>query len=192
MGVFEMYLKLGFQHIIDVRAYDHIVFVLVLCAGYSLKQFREILILITAFTIGHSVTLALSTLKIVSISSALIEFLIPVTILFTAVSKVLPIKSGNKRFVYILTLFFGLIHGMGFSNYLRELLGRESNILGPLFAFNIGLELGQLVILSIYFMILFTTVNFLKVRHEFWRVFISGAAFGISLILLIETGKELF
>lgn len=187
-----MYLKLGFQHIIDVRAYDHIVFVLVLCAGYSLKQFREILILITAFTIGHSVTLALSTLKIVSISSALIEFLIPVTILFTAVSKVLPIKSGNKRFVYILTLFFGLIHGMGFSNYLRELLGRESNILGPLFAFNIGLELGQLVILSIYFMILFTTVNFLKVRHEFWRVFISGAAFGISLILLIETGKELF
>ena len=192
MGVFEMYLKLGFQHIIDIRGYDHIVFVLVLCAGYSLKQFREILILITAFTIGHSLTLVLSTLKIVSISSELIEFLIPATILFTAVSKVLPIKSGNKRFIYILALFFGLIHGMGFSNYLTELLGRESNILVSLFAFNIGLELGQLVILSIYFMILFTTVNFFKVRHEFWRVFISGAAFGISLILLIETGKELF
>lgn len=192
MGVFEMYLKLGFQHIIDIHGYDHIVFVLVLCAGFSFKQFKEILILITAFTIGHSITLALSTLRIVSISSELIEFLIPATILFTAVSKVLPIKSGNIRFIYALTLFFGLIHGLGFSNYLKELLGRETSILSPLLAFNIGLELGQLVILSIYFLILFATVTFFKVRFDFWRVFISGAAFGISLILLIETGKELF
>lgn len=192
MSLFEMYLKLGFQHIIDINGYDHIVFVLVLCAGYSLRQFTKVLILITAFTIGHSITLALSTLKIVSIPSNIIEFLIPATIMVTAVSNVLPLKSSNNRFVYIVTLFFGLIHGLGFSNYLKELLGRESNIVTPLLAFNIGLELGQILVLAIYFVVLFLTTNLFKVRHDFWRIFVSGAAFGISLILLLETGKALF
>jgi hypothetical protein len=187
-----MYLRLGFQHIIDINGYDHIVFVLVLCAGYSLNQISKVLILITAFTIGHSLTLALSTLKIVSIPSDLIEFLIPATILVTAVSNVLPLKASNNRFIYVLTLFFGLIHGLGFSNYLKELLGRESNIFTPLLAFNLGLELGQLLILGIYFIVLFVSVHLFKIRQDFWRIFISGAAFGISLILLIKTGKALF
>lgn len=186
MSLFETYLKLGFQHIIDFKGYDHIVFVLVLCAGYSTKQLTKVLILITAFTIGHSLTLALSTLKIISIPSHIIEFLIPATILATAVSNILPLKASNNRFVYITTLFFGLIHGLGFSNYLKELLGKESNIFTPLLAFNIGLELGQLVILGVYFILLFLTVNLFKVRHDFWRIFLSGAAFGISLTLLIE------
>lgn len=192
MSLFEMYLKLGFQHIIDINGYDHIVFVLVLCAGYSLNQIKKVLILITAFTIGHSITLALSTLNLVTIPSNLIEFLIPATILVTAISNILPLKSTNTKFVYGITLFFGLIHGMGFSNYLKELLGRESNIFTPLLAFNIGLELGQLVILSIYFLILLLTVKMFKVRHDFWRIFISGAAFGIALVLLLDTGKALF
>lgn len=187
-----MYLRLGFQHIIDINGYDHIVFVLVLCAGYSIKQISKVLILITAFTIGHSLTLALSTLNLVNVPSNLIEFLIPATILVTALSNILPLKSSNNRFVYIVTLFFGLIHGLGFSNYLKELLGRESNIFTPLLAFNLGLELGQLVILGIYLIVLLLTVNLFKVRHDFWRIFVSGAAFGISLILLIETGKALF
>ena len=192
MSLFEMYLKLGFQHIIDINGYDHIVFVLVLCAGYSIKQFTKVLVLITAFTIGHCITLALSTLKIVSIPSHIIEFLIPATIMVTAISNVLPLKSSNNRFVYIITLFFGLIHGLGFSNYLKELLGRESNIVTPLLAFNIGLELGQILILAIYFIVLFVSTNLFKLRHDFWRIFVSGAAFGISLILLMETGKAIF
>lgn len=192
MSSFEMYLRLGFQHIIDINAYDHIVFVLVLCAGYSLKQFSKVLILITAFTIGHSLTLALSTLNIVNVSSDLIEFLIPATILVTALSNILPLKASNNRFVYIVTLFFGLIHGLGFSNYLKELLGQEFNIFTPLLAFNLGLELGQLIILGVYYLTLLITVNLFKVRHDFWRIFVSGTAFGISLILLIETGKALF
>ncbi len=192
MSLFETYLKLGFQHIIDINGYDHIIFVLVLCAAYNLKQLSKVLILITAFTIGHTLTLALSTLKIITISSNIIEFLIPATIFFTALTNVLPLKSGNNRFVYGLTLFFGLIHGMGFSNYLKELLGRESNILTPLLAFNLGLELGQIVVLGIYFLVLIMTVNLFRVRHDFWRIFVSGAAFGISLILLLESGKKLF
>lgn len=187
-----MYLRLGFKHIIDLNGYDHIIFVLVLCAGYSLRQVGRVLILITAFTIGHSVTLALATLKIVAIPSDIVEFLIPATILVTAVSNVIPLKSTNRRFIYVTTLFFGLIHGLGFSNYLQELLGRESSIVTPLLAFNLGLELGQVVILAIYFVVLFLTVSLFKVKHDFWRIFVSGAAFGISLILLLETGRVLF
>ena len=186
MSQFEMYLKLGFQHIINIHGYDHIVFVLVLCAAYSIKQINKVLLLVTAFTIGHSLTLALSTLNIFTLRSDIVEFLIPATILITAVSNVLPLKSGNRRFIYIATLFFGLIHGLGFSNYLKELLGRESNILTPLFAFNIGLELGQIVILSVYFLILFVTVKLFSVRQDFWKIYVSGAGLGISLILLIE------
>jgi hypothetical protein len=192
MSLFEMYLKLGFQHIININGYDHIVFVLALCAGYSIKELKKVLILVTAFTIGHSLTLALSTLKIISIPSHIIEFLIPATILITALSNVLPFKSRNNRFIYIVTLFFGLIHGLGFSNYLKELLGREANIITPLLAFNIGLELGQIVILIAYFLLLFLTVNLFKVRDNFWRIFISGIAVGIALVLLINTGKVFF
>lgn len=192
MGLFEMYLRLGFQHIIDINGYDHITFVLVLCAGYSLKQWNKVLILITAFTIGHSLSLALATLKLVSLPANLIEFLIPATILITAIANILPLKASNKRFVYGTTLFFGLIHGLGFSSYLKELLGRESNIFAPLLAFNLGLELGQLLILTIYFIVLFLGTYLFKVRHEFWRIFVSGAAFGIALILLIKTGRALF
>lgn len=192
MSLFEMYLKLGFKHIIDIHGYDHIVFVLVLCAGYNLTQFKKVLILITAFTIGHSITLALSTLNVFTVSSDLIEFLIPATICVTAIANILPFKAKNNRVVYVLTLFFGLIHGLGFSNYLKELLGRESNILTPLLAFNIGLELGQILILAIYFSLLFITVHLFRVRNDFWRIFVSGMAFGISLILMIDKAPALF
>lgn len=186
MSLFETYLRLGFEHIINIHGYDHIVFVLVLCAAYSIEQIGRVLLLITAFTVGHSLTLALSTLNIVSIPSDIVEFLIPATILVTAVSNVIQFKKGNHRIVYVSTLFFGLIHGLGFSNYLKEMLGREANILTPLLAFNIGLEIGQMVILAAYFLILLLSTKIFKVRHDFWRIYVSGAGFGIAAILLIE------
>lgn len=186
MDFFELYLKLGFKHIIDINGYDHIVFVLALCAGYQINQLKKVLILITAFTIGHSITLALATLKIILIPAPIIEFLIPVTILIAAVSNLLPVKEGQRQFVYIITLFFGFIHGLGFSNYLKELLGNETSIVKPLLSFNIGLEIGQILVLSIYFLILSFAVHFIKIKHEIWKIFISGAAFGISLMLIIQ------
>ncbi len=186
MSLFELYLRLGFQHIIDINGYDHIIFILALCAGFNYTQFRKILILITAFTIGHSVTLALSTLKIVSIPSNIIEFLIPVTILITALANLFNSEKGKGSFIYFVTLFFGLIHGLGFSNYLKELLGKESSIITPLLAFNIGLEIGQIVIVFIHYLILLLAITFFKLNHKNWRIFISGAAVGISVILILQ------
>ena len=152
MDEMGIYLHLGFRHIMDWEAWDHILFVLVLTIRYQWTDWKKLLVLITAFTIGHSITLALSTLNWLNFPSSIIEFLIPVTILCTAISnfwvKNFDFKS-KYPLIYFLALFFGLIHGLGFSTYLKSLLGKEESILLPLFTFNLGLEIGQLLIVSI-------------------------------------------
>jgi hypothetical protein len=148
MQDFFLYFELGWQHICDWRGYDHILFVTVLCGTYLLADWRKVLVLVTAFTIGHSITLALSVLNIIHINTSLIEFLIPVTIVITSLINILNKQRSNTtiRLSYFLALFFGLIHGMGFSNYLKSLLGATSNVTTELFAFNVGLEFGQVLI----------------------------------------------
>jgi hypothetical protein len=154
---FGLYLRLGLEHILDLGAYDHILFVIALAAVYSLKEWKHMLVLVTAFTTGHSITLALATLGILVFNESLIETLIPITIVITAALNVFERLSKDPssalqrdwKIKYGLALFFGLIHGLGFSYYLRAILGGESSIVLPLFSFNVGLELGQLVILVI-------------------------------------------
>lgn len=192
MGIFEQYLRLGIEHIIDFNAYGHIVFVLVLCAGYTSRQIARVLLLITAFVVGHCITLTLAALKILSISSAYFQLLIPLTILIIAVMNILPKHRGNRRFIYVLTILFGLVHGFAFSNYALGLLAHESSILMPLLAYNLGLGLGQILVMLVYYLIFIITVFLFKVRFDFWRIFISGIAFGIALILLLNTGRGLF
>lgn len=192
LSQFSTYLTLGFQHIADLGAYDHILFIVALCAVYRTSEWKSIAVMVTAFTVGHSLTLALATMKLILLPGPLVEFLIPVTILLTCVYNVSVSKAKHRsasivRLNYGLALFFGLIHGMGFSNYLRMLLGREESILAPLFAFNIGLEAGQLLIVSSVLAVLYVAERLLNVRHRDWTLFISGAAAGISLILLSET-----
>ena len=191
MSEFELYLNLGFNHISDLGAYDHIVFIVALCAVYLLKQWRQILILITAFTIGHTVTLALSTLGILVVPTDIVEFLIPVTIFVTCISNVAkPINMRSSRimnFNYLVALFFGLIHGMGFSNYLRALLGEEESILLPLFAFNVGLEIGQLMIVALVLSGAGLAVRVFRAEPRAWNLFVSGAAAGISILLMAES-----
>lgn len=186
--MFQTYLQLGFDHILDPNAYDHILFVIVLCAVYQISEWRKILILVTAFTIGHSVTLALSALKIVVFPAEVIEFLIPLTILLTALFNIFK-KGESQRNVnvnYFLALFFGFIHGLGFSNFFKALLGQDESILGPLFAFNVGVELGQIIVVGITMALGYVLVSRLKAPHREWNVFISGAAAGIAIILLME------
>ena len=190
MSIFELYLKLGVDHIMDIKGYDHILFVMTLCSVYFLKEWKRVLVLITAFTIGHSTTLVLATLKIISVSTDLIEFLIPLTIFITALfnaifrhEKVTPLAHRLK---YTAAMFFGLIHGLGFSNYLRSLLGSEDSIVKPLFAFNVGIELGQMIIVSIIMLMTFLFVTVIKVKRREWNLVLAGMALGISLILMIE------
>lgn len=150
-----LYMRLGFSHIADLAGYDHILFVAALSIPYTLRDWRKLLVLVTAFTVGHSITLALATLRLVSVSSAVVEALIPATILVTALlawPRNTPDAGGAIGVSaprYLMATLFGLIHGLGFSTYLRSLLGEEENIALPLLAFNVGLEIGQLVILSV-------------------------------------------
>ena len=190
MNEFYMYLRLGLEHILDINGYDHILFVLVLCAIYTVADWKKILVLVTAFTVGHSVTLALATFQVVKVDSDLIEMLIPVTILITAISNIFRSKSTRRASYinnnYVLALFFGLIHGLGFSNYLRALLGRDSSILKQLFAFNVGLEVGQIIIVGIFMLFSFILITVLGVRQRDWNLVISSAIAGVSLLLITQ------
>jgi len=184
--MFKVYLELGFKHILDLDAYDHILFVVVLCAVYAWKDWRRLLFLVTAFTIGHSITLALSALGIVVFSPELIEFLIPLTIFATAISNITLDHDTSKviRLNYMLALFFGCIHGLGFSNYLKALLGDEESIVPPLLSFNLGVELGQLIIVALIFLANYVVTRYLGASQRSWTIFMSGAAAGIAVILM--------
>jgi hypothetical protein len=190
MSTFSLYFNLGLTHILDINGYDHILFVIALCAVYVLSDWKKVLIIVTAFTIGHSITLALSTLDILTINSALIEFLIPVTIFITALSNIFRRQRVlDKRGVqlnYAFALFFGLIHGMGFSNYLRSLLGRDESIVMQLLAFNVGLEIGQIIIVAFFLVLSFIVVNIIQVAKRDWRIVISSAIAGIALTLMLD------
>jgi hypothetical protein len=190
MSEFSLYFGLGKDHILDyVNGYDHILFVLALCAVYLIRDWKKILILVTAFTIGHSITLALATLKIVTVNAQLIEFLIPLTIFITSVSNLFKkeeVLSNEKGFQvnYLFAVFFGLIHGLGFSNYLRAILGKDQSILSQLLAFNLGLEFGQIIVVVIFLTFSFLLVDFLKVNRRDWKLVLSSAIAGIALILM--------
>lgn len=190
MTTFGLYLSLGFEHISDLAAYDHILFLTALCAIYSFREWKRVLILVTAFTVGHTLTLALATLKLIPVSTDLIEFLIPVTIFVTGLWNVIQrnkkLATASHRFKYGTALFFGLIHGLGFSSYLRSLLGTEDNLLLPLFSFNLGLEIGQVMIVMIVLFISFLIVDVSGMKRREWNLLLSGAAMGVSLILSIE------
>ncbi len=195
MSDFSLYLKLGFNHITDLTAYDHILFLVALCAIYQLKHWKSIFILVTAFTLGHSLSLMLAVFNIVNIRTDIVEFLIPVTIILTCLFNIYQkeeeLVGNSMKIKYGLASFFGLIHGLGFSNYLKQtfslLLKEEFSIFQPLLAFNVGLELGQLVIVLFILGTTFIFLNGLKTKQREWNLFISGLCSGISLILLMET-----
>ena len=190
---FSTYFSLGLHHIADPQAYDHIVFIIALCAIYRLAEWRRVVVLVTAFTIGHSITLAMAALKIVTPQYDLIEMLIPITICITAIYNVVKPESADeaKTFSksvnvnYFFALIFGLIHGLGFSNYFKELLGTEADIVQPLFAFNVGIEAGQLMIVGCILVMSFLAFNVFNISQRAWTQFVSGAAFGIAVTLMI-------
>ena len=188
MQDFIFYLKLGWEHIISLDALDHQLFILALIAVYAYNDFKKILILVTAFTIGHSITLALSSLDILRVPSKWVEFLIPLTIVITALDNILMKGKQNNlmKVNYYLALIFGLIHGMGFANTARMMIAKEQSLFVPLLGFNIGLELGQSVLVIVILVILFFLLKLFKVNRKDWILFISSAVFALSLKMTLE------
>ncbi|MXV15280.1 HupE/UreJ family protein [Hufsiella ginkgonis] len=195
MADFNLYFTLGWQHICDWKGFDHILFVMVLCVPYALSQWKKVLVLVTAFTVGHSITLALSTLSVIHVNTSLIEFLIPLTIVFTSLFNILWRKNTIKKpfstttesgIAYLLALFFGLIHGLGFSTYLKSLLGSDYNVIPRLLAFNVGLEAGQLCIVTVTLLVSWFFVRIFKTPVRDWILFLSSAIFGLAAVMAAE------
>lgn len=188
MNDFLFYLNLGWEHIISLDALDHQLFVLVLVAIFAVKDWKKILWIVTAFTIGHSITLALSVFDIVRASAKWVEFLIPLTIVITALDNILMRNRHNSlmRMNYYLAVFFGLIHGMGFANTARIMMVGEQHIFIPLLGFNIGLELGQIAVVIVILMVHFLLSALFKLNKKDWILFVSSGVFALALKMTLE------
>jgi len=186
MSDFAFYFKMGWEHIISRDALDHQLFVLALACVYSIRDIKKVLILVTAFTIGHS--LALSVYDIIRFPSKWVEFLIPCTIFITALNNVIQVdhKGKSARINYYLALFFGLIHGMGFANAIRIMLASDQTIGWGLFGFNIGLEAGQIFCVAIILIVSILFLNLLKIKRRDWVFFLSAGVFALSLKMALE------
>ena len=172
MQEFNIYFGIGIHHILTLEAMDHILFVGALCLRYQLKDWKKVAVLVTAFTIGHSITLALSATGSVHIATRWIEFLIPITIVVTAVNNLMQ-RSGQMEhpsrlpLIYFFALFFGLIHGLAFGSTLLSLEGREGLVM-HLLAFNLGIETAQLLVVALFLAISFIFVQLLKLKRIWW------------------------
>ncbi|MBI3792083.1 MAG: HupE/UreJ family protein [Gemmatimonadetes bacterium] len=200
MNELGLYLKVGFHHIADWRATDHILFVAALTAAYGPREWARLAWLVTAFTIGHSVTLALTTMDLLRISTRVVEPLIALTIVVTAFAAIHDQRAaaqaagGGDGSIsraamarrYAIAAGFGLIHGCGFASGLRSLLGGSEGIAIPLLGFNLGLEVGQLLVVSAIFLLGLGVERMLGWSRRDWVLVVSGAAAGVGLSLLVE------
>ena len=190
MSEFVFYLKQGVDHILDMQGIDHMVFVITMCAFYRLQDWKKTLVLITAFTLGHSVTLILAGLDIIRVNQTFVETLIPITILATSIFNVAHSGGENRKFNlnYLFGLMFGLIHGMGFSNFFRSMMMGmgDDSIVMPLLSFNIGIEIGQIVIGLFFFLGLWVYSKVFKAEHKNWKLYVSGAGGGIAATMILQ------
>jgi len=183
MQDFNLYFRLGTEHILTWEALDHILFLTALCLRYLLRDWKKVIVLVTAFTIGHSITLALSALGWIHFPTKWIEFLIPITIVLTAINNLLQTlkqvdQPAKLPLIYFFALFFGLIHGLAYANTFLSLEGKEG-LVGHLLAFNLGIEVAVVLAISFIF------VQFLKLQRLWW---VRGA----SLIILLASTKMAF
>ena len=170
MNDLAFYFKEGWQHIISFNALDHQLFIIALAAIYILKDWKKVLVLITAFTIGHSLTLALSIFDVIRANEKWVEFLIPITIIITAIFNYF-IKDFNKESLqlnYFFALFFGFIHGLGFANSIRFMLASNQKIGAGLLGFNLGLEAGQIVCVTIILLSAYLVINIAGLKRTWW------------------------
>ncbi|MFT6699969.1 MAG: hypothetical protein ACJAVD_001478 [Porticoccaceae bacterium] len=189
MDDFTLYFKMGLHHVLDFSAYDHILFLIVLAVVFNFNQWKKVLWLVTLFTLGHSITLALSAFEIVRIQVDIIEFLIPLTIFITGLVNIITINKTpkeNENINLLFALFFGLIHGLGFSNYFKMMVGREEDKLFPLVEFALGIEAAQIIIVLGVLSIGALILSIKKIKREYWILINSSIVILISIKMMFE------
>lgn len=191
MAEFWIFFQLGLRHVLDINGYDHILFLVALTAPFLFKDWKQILLLVTVFTVGHTVAMILSVYNVIAMRSVIIEFLIPITILITALFTLLnggkPGKPQSQTFIMLITLFFGIIHGLGFSTYFKSLLsGSPTDKLLPLFEFALGIEAAQVIIVICVLVISYAIQTFTKFNKRDWTLILSAFVVGVVLPMIIE------
>lgn len=188
MDQFLFYLELGCKHVLDLGAYDHILFLAVLIISFSFKQWKNMLALITLFTIGHTTSLALAAYKIVNVNPAIVEFLIPITILITAVKNIVSgaNSSQSSKALLFLSFAFGWIHGLGFSNYFKMLIAGMDSKLLPLIEFSLGIELAQIIVVLVLVTAYHLLTPLFKISKRDWIIVGSAIVTGMIIPMLIE------
>lgn len=188
MSQFWLYFTLGLEHVLDWQAYDHVLFIIVLCASYTIASWKRLLVLVSLFTLGHTLSLFLTHYEVVAVSATWIEFLIPITIIFTGLYNISQLKRRFKEqkviILYIVTLFFGLIHGFGFGRYFNQI--NDDKEIMPLIEFALGIEVSQVIIVMIVMILAYIAQNFFRLKQRDWIMIVSSMVVGMAIPMLIE------
>lgn len=192
MSEFWIYFNTGLRHVLDINAYDHVLFLIALIVPYAFKDWKRVLVLVSLFTAGHTLALLLSVYKIVSVRVDLVEFLIPITILSTALFHLFTAGKNSKNesisFVSFVTLFFGIIHGLGFSNYFKTILpGSASDKLLPLLEFALGIEAAQIIVVLIVLILSYIVQTVFRFSKRDWTLVMAAFVAGVVIPMIIES-----
>lgn len=192
MSEFWIYFQIGLKHVLDIHAYDHVLFLIALTTPYAFKDWKRILLFVTMFTVGHTLALLLSVFGIIAVKASLVEFLIPVTILITAFFNLFTAGKASKNesvnLVFFLTLFFGIIHGLGFSNYFKTILGgTASSKLVPLLEFALGIEAAQLIVVFVVLVISYIVQTVFRFSKRDWALVMSAFVIGVVIPMIVES-----
>ncbi len=192
MSEFWIYFQIGLKHVLDIHAYDHVLFLIALAVPFSFKDWKRIVLLVSLFTIGHTMALLLSVYGIIAIKVNVVELLIPITILITALFNLFTAGKSSKKesinLVFFITLFFGIIHGLGFSNYFKTILGGSANSkLIPLGEFALGIEAAQIVVVFVVLVLSYIVQTVFRFSKRDWTLVLSAFIIGVVLPMIIES-----
>lgn len=190
MSEFWLYFNLGLHHVLDWQAYDHILFIIVLVAAYNFNDWLKVIWLITLFTLGHTISLALSTYNVIMVRGELVEFLIPLTILLTAIFNLFTAgknpRNGKIQVLYFATLFFGIIHGLGFSTFFKSVSANASSKILPLVEFALGIEAAQIIVVLVVLILSFIFQTIFRFSRRDWVMVISSIVIGFTIPMLLN------
>ncbi|MGB1307969.1 MAG: HupE/UreJ family protein [Oceanihabitans sp.] len=181
----------GIAHVLDINAYDHVLFLIVLAVPYLFKDWKRILFLVSMFTLGHTLSLVLAAYGVVSVNGKLVEFLIPLSILILAVYLIFTAgkkaKKENIGLLFFVTLFFGLVHGLGFAREFKIMVGKTENKLVTLLEFALGIEIAQLIIVFVVLFLSFIMQTVFRFSNRDWVLVISAIVVGLVIPMLINS-----